>query len=135
MKQITVEAKQENLQRVWTLIEGVLKACGCSQKVCHQVELAVEEIYVNIASYAYGHESGPVTVEAEGFPEEGKLTILFRDRGRPFDPLKKQDPDITLAAEKRKCGGLGIFMVKKMMDEVSYEVRDGSNVLTIKKYF
>ena len=97
------------------------------------IDVCVEEIYVNIAHYAYAPETGDakVRVEASGDPPE--TTITFIDKGKPFDPLAKEDPDVTLSAEERDIGGLGIYMTKKMMDDVSYEYKDGCNILMIRK--
>ena len=107
----------------------------------NQVRIAVEELFVNIASYAYSPETGTVTVRVKTETAPPSVTVTFVDAGVPFDPLKKQDPDIALSPLEsknllkngRQIGGLGIFMVKKMMDETAYEYRDGKNVMTIKK--
>ena len=93
--------------------------------------MAVEEIFVNIANYAYDNEPGDVWISVS--TDELGATVEFRDSGVPFDPLQKEDPDITLSAEKRPIGGLGIFMVKKNVDDISYEYRDGQNILRMKK--
>ncbi len=98
-----------------------------------QIELAVEEIFVNIANYAYAPEIGRATVRVSVSDDPLTVTITFIDRGVPYDPLKRSDPDVTLSAEEREIGGLGIFMTKKVMDEVAYEYKDGQNVLTLKK--
>ena len=98
-----------------------------------QIELAVEEIFVNIAHYAYRPQIGQATVRVEVKEEPLSVIITFIDRGVPYDPLKRSDPDVTLSAEEREIGGLGIFMTKKVMDEVAYEYKDGQNVLTLKK--
>ena len=98
-----------------------------------QIELAIEEIFVNIASYAYPSGSGDVTITADVSGVPKTLTVAFQDSGTPFDPLAKEDPDITLPIEQRRIGGLGIFLVKEYMDDVSYRYADGKNILTIKK--
>ena len=98
-----------------------------------QIELAVEEIFVNIANYAYAPEIGRATVRVSVSDDPLTVTITFIDCGVPYDPLKRSDPDVTLSAEEREIGGLGIFMTKKVMDEVAYEYKDGQNVLTLKK--
>ena len=98
-----------------------------------QIGLAGEEIFVNIANYAYSPQEGPATVRVQTDSEKSTVDITFIDHGVPYDPLAKQDPDVTLSAEQRAIGGLGIFMVKKSMDDVTYEYRDGHNILTIKK--
>ena len=102
-------------------------------KVLMQISLAVEEIFVNIANYAYAAEGGNATIRAGIEKDTNMAVITFVDRGRPYDPTAKADPDITLSAEERAIGGLGIFMVKKTMDEVSYSYTNGCNVLTMKK--
>ena len=98
-----------------------------------QIDVAVEEIFVNIASYAYTPGTGSATIlfEEEKDPHCAKITFI--DRGVPYDPLKKADPDVTLSAEERGIGGLGIFMVKKTMDDISYVYKDEQNILTIRK--
>lgn len=95
--------------------------------------VAIEEVFVNIAHYAYGQGQGDMHL-AIGFRETDRtLTFRLRDRGVPFDPLQRQDPDITLAAQDRQIGGLGIFIAKKTMDEISYRYADGENILTMTK--
>ena len=98
-----------------------------------QISVAVEEIFVNIASYAYAPDKGSATVCVEVSGDPVTVTITFVDRGVPYDPLAKEDPDVTLSADERGIGGLGIFMTKKIMDDVAYEYRDGKNILTLKK--
>lgn len=133
MKEITVPATLEELTRIQTFVESELERAGCSVKVTMQISIAVEEIYVNIAHYAYHPEIGEATVRCcvEGDPLQ--VMIQFLDHGKPFDPLAKEDADITLPAEERRVGGLGILMVKKSMDDVAYEYKDGCNILTLKK--
>ena len=128
---LTVGAKRENLSRVLAFTEGRLEAAGCSLKAQMQISVAVEEIFVNIASYAYPSESGDAVISTA--VEGGSILIEFRDRGIPFDPLAKADPDVTLSAEERQIGGLGIYMVKKSMDDVLYRYENGENILTIRK--
>ena len=97
-----------------------------------KIDIAVDEIFGNIAHYAYAPNTGQVTVRVE-LTEEPSVIITFFDNGIPYDPTAKADPDITLSIEDREIGGLGIYMVKKSMDEVSYEYKDGQNILIIKK--
>lgn len=92
-----------------------------------------EEVYVNIAHYAYAPGTGEVTVRLAFAEAPKKAVITFIDSGVPFDPLAKADPDVTLSAEERDIGGLGIYMTKKTMDEVHYEYKDGHNILTLTK--
>ncbi|MBR1689464.1 MAG: ATP-binding protein [Oscillibacter sp.] len=132
-KELKIEAKAENLQTVLSFIEQVLDAVSCPPRAQMQITVAAEEVFVNIASYAYAPETGTATVRLELSGEPQTVTVTFIDTGIPFDPLKKADPDVTLPAEERGIGGLGIFMTKKLMDDVRYEYRDGKNVLTLKK--
>ena len=133
MKELDVVAKTENLDVVTDFVNEQLEAAGCPMKILMQIDLAVEEIFVNIANYAYSPQEGPATVRVQTDSEKSTVDITFIDHGVPYDPLAKQDPDVTLSAEQRAIGGLGIFMVKKSMDDVTYEYRDGHNILTIKK--
>ena len=100
-----------------------------------QINVAIDELFGNIAKYAYTDGNGLAAVKVDVQDDPRAAVITFVDSGIPYDPLKKTDPDITLSAEERQIGGLGIFMVKKIMDEIAYEYDDGQNVLTIKKYF
>ena len=131
--EMDIEASVDNLQQVINFVNARLEAVDCSPKAQMQLELAVEEIFVNIANYAYAPGKGNATVRVEVFKNPVTVIITFLDRGIPFDPLKKEDPDVTLSANDRKIGGLGVFMTKQLMDEVSYEYKDGQNVLTLKK--
>ena len=98
-----------------------------------QIDVAVEEVFVNIASYAYTPGIGSATVRIESSQDPAAVTITFIDRGIPYNPLLKEDPDVTLSAEERAIGGLGIYMVKKAVDDISYVYRDGQNILSISK--
>lgn len=131
MKELTLDAELEKLDEVLAFVDAELEAAECSMKAQIQLDVAVEEIYVNIAHYAYGEGSGTATIRVE--TEPGQTVISFIDSGMPYNPLEKPDPDITLPAEERPIGGLGIFMVKKSMDDVAYEYKDGQNIFTITK--
>lgn len=133
MKDITVDATVDNLEVVQDFVREELEKQECSMKVMMQIEIAVEEIYVNIVHYAYNPSVGKATIRCEVTDNPMQVMIQFLDSGKPFDPLAKEDADITLSADERDIGGLGIFMVKQSMDEVNYEYKDGKNVLTIKK--
>ena len=133
MKEITVKAVRENLAEVLSFIEAELEQADCPIKAQMQTGVAAEEIFVNIASYAYPDGAGSATVRMEITGEPKTAVITFIDSGIPYDPLAKPDPDVTLSAEERGIGGLGIFMTKKLMDEVVYEYKDGHNILTLKK--
>ena len=129
----TFPAKLEALSDVLGFAEQTLEACECPMKIQTAVCVAIEEIFVNIARYAYGDGEGDMTFGI-GFEEESR-TVTFRmaDKGKPFDPLKKPDPDITLSAEEREIGGLGIFITKKTMNTVTYAYENGENILTMTK--
>lgn len=131
MRSVKIKAAVENLDTVIAFIDEQLEAADCPMKTQMQIELAVEEIFVNIAHYAYAPETGMavISVDISG----SRAVITFEDSGVPYDPLAKPDPDTTLAAEDRDVGGLGIFMVKKSMDDVIYEYREGKNILTLVK--
>ena len=133
MNELTLAATVENLDTVMGFVEEHLEEYGCPMKTMMQVSLAVEEIYVNIAHYAYTPEIGPATIQVEVHEDPLEVLITFMDKGKPYDPLAKADPDITLSAEDRDIGGLGIFLVKQTMDDVHYEYSNGSNILKISK--
>ena len=133
MKELTLEAKVDSLPQVLAFVDEYLESLDCSMKVQMQIDVAVEEIYVNVASYAYAPKTGPVTISIETEDAPHSVTITFTDNGVPYDPLAKEDPDVTLSAEERKIGGLGIYMVKKSMDKMSYEYKNNQNVLKLTK--
>ena len=133
MKSITVEAKIENVDKVTEFVNEVLEEKECPLKVQMQLDVAIDEIFGNIAYYAYGNGSGNATIQIEMEDNPPKITLTFIDQGIPYNPLESKDPDITLDIEDREIGGLGIFLVKKTMDELSYEYVDGQNILTMKK--
>ena len=131
--ELDIEASPENLSEVQAFVEEKIEAENCSPKDVMQIGVAVEEIFINIASYAYAPEKGKATVRIEVSNDPLAVSITFIDHGIPYDPLAKEDPDVTLSAEEREIGGLGIFMTKKIMDDVKYEYIDGQNILTLKK--
>ena len=133
MSELRIEATKENLDDVLMFIDEDLEKLDCSMKIQMQIDLSVEEIFINIASYAYYPDTGMAFISFES--ENGGSTVLisFTDTGVPYNPLEKEDPDITLTSEERQVGGLGIFLVKKNMDEVYYKYENGNNVLTMKK--
>ena len=128
-----LDATAENLQKALDFVDSRLGTVEHSPKTQMQIDVAVEEIFVNIANYAYGQNTGSVKIRVEISGEPAAAYITFTDRGIPYDPLKKEDPDVTLSAEEREVGGLGIFMTKKITDDVSYEYKNGQNILTLKK--
>ncbi len=132
MKELKIDAKVEKLNEVLAFMDAELEAVDCPMKTQIALDIAVEEIFVNIAHYAYGAEgAGGAVLQFEISPEEAMITFI--DEGTAYDPLAKEDPDITLSAEERPIGGLGIFMVKKSMDDVTYRREDDKNILTIRK--
>ena len=133
MQELIVEADRMNLPQVQAFIDEQLEEVGCPMPAQISIDIAVEELFVNIASYAYGNGSGKAVVQVTVHEDPLSVEITFIDNGAPYDPLAKADPDTTLSLKEHKKGGLGIFMVKKSMDNVSYEYKDGNNILTIKK--
>ncbi|MBQ7549522.1 MAG: ATP-binding protein [Clostridia bacterium] len=132
MKQtLTIDALNENLHSVIDFVDEQLELNGCNMKEQMQIELALEEMFVNIANYAYEGRTGKAEVIFSC--DNGVAEITLSDSGKPYDPLKKADPDTTLSAEERKIGGLGIFLVKKNMDNVAYRYEDGKNIFTMSK--
>lgn len=133
MEKLTIDATVENLPTVTEFITSSMEEKNCSMKVIMQMELVIEEIFVNVASYAYRPNVGLVTICKEFEPDA--ITINFIDSGVDYNPLEHKDPDINAELEDRDIGGLGIFLIKKNVDEISYERKDGQNILTIKKKF
>lgn len=130
-----IEAKTEHLDEVLGRISRHLQQRNCPMKIQMQIEVAVEELFVNIAQYAYDREDGMVTIRVEDQEDPAAVVITFLDHGTPYNPLEKKDPDVTLSAEERQIGGLGIFLVKKTMDQVDYRYENGQNKLSIRKVF
>ena len=133
MTELTVAATVENIDTVTDFVNEQLEALDCPMKAQMQIDIAIDELFGNIAHYAYNPKVGQATVRVEVIENPLAVTITFIDNGVPYDPLAKADPDTTLSAEEREIGGLGIYMVKKSMDDITYEYKDGQNILTIKK--
>ena len=133
MKELTIAATVENIETVTDFVNEQLEAFDCPMKAQMQIDIAIDELFGNIAHYAYNPEIGKATVRVEVIEDPLAVTITFIDNGVPYDPLAKADPDTTLSAEEREIGGLGIYMVKKSMDDIAYEYKDGHNILKIKK--
>lgn len=133
MKELTLPAAAENIEKAVAFVNSQLEAAGCPPKTMIQIDVAIDELFGNIAHYAYGKDTGDATVRVE-VTEEPAVIITFIDNGIPYNPLKKPDPDVTKDLEEREIGGLGIFMVKKSMDDITYEYKEGQNILRIKKY-
>ncbi len=133
MKELDIPAQRENLSEVLKFIDVELEQLGCSMRLQTAIDVAVEEIFVNISSYAYDPEVGQATIRVDVSEDPLTIEIGFIDSGTPYDPLAKPDPNMKIPLRERKKGGLGIYMVKKSMDDISYEYKDGKNILTIKK--
>ena len=133
MTELIVEAKLDNLAQVLQFVDSRLEEEDCPIGVQMKIDVAVDELFVNIASYAYAPGSGSATVRMEVEEDPKTVVITFVDCGVPYDPLAKEDPDVTLSINDREIGGLGIFMVKKSMDDMIYAYENGQNVLTIRK--
>lgn len=129
----SIEAKTDNLDQVLDFIRRTLEKQECPIHILGQIEVAAEEIFVNIARYAYETGVGDAGIRVEVEQDPLRVAITFMDHGVPYDPLQREDPDTTLSAEERQIGGLGIYMVKKSMDDVCYDYQDGKNILTIRK--
>ena len=125
------EANKDKLYDVLSFVEGELESHDCNMKTQMMISVMVEEIFVNIASYAYKDKEGDAIITMD-FVDDNVI-ITFEDSGIEFNPLAKEDPDITLSAEERNIGGLGIYMVKQTMDDVTYERKDNKNIFSIKK--
>ena len=135
MKELTIAATVENIGTVTDFVNEHLESYDCPMKAQMQIDIAIDELFGNIAHYAYNPETGDATVRVEVVEDPLSVIITFIDNGMPYDPLAQSDPDITLSAEEREIGGLGIYMVKKTMDDITYEHKDGQNILKIKKHF
>ena len=133
MKELTAPATLENITAVTAFVDEQLEALDCPMKAQIQIDVAIDELFGNIAHYAYGDTTGDATVRFDFDEVTRTASLTFIDGGTPFDPLAKADPDVTLSSEERSIGGLGIFMVKKTMDSVKYRYENGFNTLIIHK--
>ena len=133
MKEIKLTAVKENIPRVTAFVDAELEAMDCPVPAQMQMDIAIDEVFVNISNYAYTPETGDALVTVDYDAEERAVKLEFRDWGKPFDPVSHKDPDVKAPLDERQIGGLGIFLVKKIMDEVSYRREDGQNVLTLRK--
>ena len=135
MEELTLDATIENLTPVTEYVTESLEERDCPLKIVMQIELVIEEIFMNVASYAYCPDIGVVTIQKSFDDEPRALNLTFIDSGKPYNPLEHKDPDTSLGVDEREIGGLGIFLIKKNVDDISYERRDGKNILSIKKFF
>ena len=133
MKELRLAASIENIETVTDFVNQELELLGCPMKSQLQIDVAIDELFGNIARYAYPAQGGDATVRVEVEEDPLSVIITFIDRGTPFDPLERKDPNVTLSADEREIGGLGIFLVKKTMDDIDYEYKDGQNILRIRK--
>lgn len=134
MESITVPAHNNDPDPIIEFVETELGQHDCPPKALFQIQVAIEEILVNIVSYAQLADDDGIEVRCEVLQDPLRVIMQFLDGGVPFDPLKTDDPDISPDALMEREGGLGIFMVKKMMDDVSYTYEGGKNTLTIQKH-
>ncbi len=135
MIKLTVDATIDSLDIILEKLEEMLDDREFSPKSMMQMHVAIEELFVNIAHYAYPEDApGKADIDMD-IDSDNVVTMVFRDSGQPYNPLAKEDPDVTLSAEERDIGGLGIFMAKKSLDSMEYEYVNNQNVLTIKKKF
>ena len=132
-KELTVDAVIDNVRTVTDFVNGLLEAADCPPKLQLQMDVVIDEVFSNIALYAYAPEKGTATVRIR--IDEAAVTLTFSDSGVPFDPLAREDADTSPEALKARVGGLGILIVKKTMDEVRYAYSDGKNILTVVKRF
>ncbi len=136
MKEIKVDATTENLAKVFNFLQEAFDSLEVSSKVKRQIKLCVEEIYMNISNYAYNPDVGPAKISFDFVDDKAdstRIVISLTDRGKPYDPLKHEDPDLTVELDDAPIGGLGIYLVKTTMDKVEYEQKDGNNVFTMEK--
>ncbi|MCR5108150.1 MAG: ATP-binding protein [Lachnospiraceae bacterium] len=132
MARLELEAVDDNLNKVTGFLEEFLESMDCPMKTVMQTTVALEEMFINICHYAYAPGTGDAVIVLEK-ETDSSVMITLMDKGVHYDPLEKEDPDVTLSADKRPIGGLGIYMVKKSMDEVSYEYKDNTNIFTMIK--
>lgn len=132
--EITLPAIIENVEKVTAFVNAELEKINCPAKAKAEIDIAIDELFSNIANYAYNPEVGKATVKFEVQKNPMAVIITFMDNGKPYDPLKKEDPNVKLSVDEREIGGLGIFMVKKSMDSIEYEYKDNHNILRIKKH-
>lgn len=133
MKELTVDATVESIPVITEFVDEQLAKYNCPVKAQAQIDIAIDELFSNIVHYAYHPGTGPATVRVEVVEKPLSVVITFIDQGVPYDPLAKADPNVNLSAEEREAGGLGIYIVKKNMNEITYEYKDGRNILRIRK--
>lgn len=132
MKELKIKATDENLSLVLDTTEEFLEG-QCSIEDKSQILISIDELFINVAHYAYGAGQGDIIIRLEILEAPKRLKITMTDQGIPFNPLEKEDPDVDLTLEERKIGGLGIYMVKDYMDYLEYYYKDGENILILEK--
>jgi len=132
-KKINVLANAKNWQKLYIEIKKFMSTISLRKKDISDVLLSSEEIFVNISNYAYPSKEGYVFINIKYSPQNNFVSILFEDSGTPFDPIKKANPNIKAPLKDRKIGGLGIYMVKRLMDNIEYQYKNGKNILLITK--
>ncbi|MBQ3281213.1 MAG: ATP-binding protein [Eubacterium sp.] len=130
---VTERAEIVNVPVITDMVDAELEKLDASMKALMQINIAIDELFSNIAKYAYGDEGGDARVIMSFCEDRNEVSLTFMDSGARYDPTAQEDPDVTLPAEERGIGGLGILLVKKSMDGIGYEYKDGQNCLTIKK--
>ena len=135
MAELEIDAVRDNLKTVFEFITDEIRSRTDDRKLIRQIKLCVEEIFLNITSYAYQPDTGSarIVIRIEGDPVPIRVFVSFMDSGHPFDPLSEGQPDLEAELEDRRVGGLGIFLVRNTVDEISYEYSDGQNILTFAK--
>ena len=133
--QLELDTNIENVDVLTATANKVLAGLGCPKKAMAQIDIALDELFSNISHYAYGGNVGKVYVSIDAIPNKKGVSITLEDEGIPFDPLAREDPDVTLGIHERTIGGLGIFLVRRTMDSMHYEYRNRRNRLTITKFF
>ena len=133
-EELVIEAIVDNLNAVNLFVHKSIEQFEVSKRTLMQLDLVVEEIFVNVASYAYAPNTGSVKILIEAKEEPLTVSLTFIDSGVPYNPLEKSDPDVNLSADDRQIGGLGIFLTKNFVDDISYQFLDGRNILKIEKH-
>lgn len=133
MKKLVVKAVIESIPTVTDFVDKILEEHSCDMKAKIQIDIAIDEILGNISQYAYESDDGDVSVSIQLEETPKRAIITFIDSGVPYNPITTEEPDTSLSAEERKIGGLGIFMVKKTMDDMTYEYTNNCNILRITK--
>ena len=134
-KTLEIAAQKENLDKVFAFVTESLSLLSCPKKEFLQIKMVLEELFINIASYAYGENGGNVAINFLLYPEENKACITITDSGMPFNPLEQDGPDTSLSVEDKPIGGLGIFYSRQKVDDMSYTYKNGKNILNMTKVF